>query len=131
MIIIGHVDIPFEPLYYVETIEEIAKTPPNSTLWLGVFAEAKEIAKHCYKNQIAYGVMAESINDALLSNALHARYILVNEPLASKVQKIAENYLFDAKILVPILNEDKMQTIAEIGIDGVIFQNAIIFSRKS
>jgi len=128
MIIIGHPDIPFEPFYYVESIEEIAKTPPNSTLWLGSFASAKEIAKHCFKNHIAYGVMAESVNDALLSNALHARYILADHSLASKLQKIAENYLFDAKILVPISDESEMETTAEAGIDGVIFQDAIIFS---
>ena len=128
MIIIGHPDIPFEPLYYVETIEEIAKTPPNSTLWLGAFSDAKEIAKHCYENHIAYGVMAESVNDALFANALHARYILADHSLASKLQKIAENYLFDAKILVPISNESEMEIVAEAGIDGVIFQDAIIFS---
>jgi len=131
MIIIGHRDIPFEPLYYVETIEEIAKTPPNSTLWLGAFVDAKEIAKHCYENHIAYAVLAESVNDALLANALHAQYILADHSLASKLQKIAENYLFDAKILIPISDESEMQTIAEAGIDGVIFQCAIIFSKQS
>jgi len=131
MIIIGHPDIPFDPLYYVETIEEISKTPSNSTLWLGIFASAKEIAKHCYENQIAFSVMAESVNDALLANALHARYILADESLASKLQKIAENYLFDAKILVPISDESEMEIIAEAGIDGVIFQDAIIFSEES
>ena len=131
MIIIGHRDIPFDPLYYVETIEEIAKTPPNSTLWIGSFESAKEIAKHCYKNHIAYGVMAESINDALLANSLYARYILADKSLASKLQKIAENYLFDAKILVPVSDESEMETIAESGIDGVIFQDAIIFSEQS
>jgi len=131
MIIIGHPDIPFDPLYYVETIEEIAKTPPNSTLWLGSFAEAKDIAKHCYENHISYAVMAESLNDALLANALHAQYILADHSLASKLQKIAENYLFDAKILVPVSYESEMEIVAEAGIDGVIFQDAIIFSEQS
>ncbi|SFP91126.1 hypothetical protein [Hydrogenimonas thermophila] len=131
MIIIGHPDIPFDPLYYVESIEEIVKTPSNSTLWLGAFADAKEIAQHCYENHIAYGVMAESVNDALLANALHAQYILADHSLASKLQKIAENYLFDAKILVPISDESEMEIVAEAGIDGVIFQDAIIFSEQS
>ncbi|RUM44876.1 MAG: hypothetical protein DSY46_04420 [Hydrogenimonas sp.] len=128
MMIIGHPDIPFEPLYFVETIEEIAKTPPNSTLWLGAFQEAKAIAKHCHTNHIAYAVMATSINDALLANALHARYILADETMAPKLQKIAETYLFDAKIIVPISEEQEMERIAQAGIDGVIFQSAIILS---
>jgi len=128
MIIIGHPDIPFDPLYYVESIEEIAKTPPNSTLWLGAFDTAKKIAKHCYENHIAYGVMAESVNDALFANALHAKYIVADIESAEILQKIAENYLFDAKILVPVSDENEMEIVAINGIDGVIFQDAIIFS---
>ncbi|BDY12644.1 hypothetical protein HCR_09560 [Hydrogenimonas cancrithermarum] len=128
MIIIGHPDIPFDPLHYVERIEEIAKTPPNSTLWLGPFSGAKAIAKHCFENRIAYTVMAESVRDALLANALHARFILADKTLAPKLQKIAETYLFDAKIIVPVSEESEMEAIAQMGIDGVIFQNAIIFS---
>jgi hypothetical protein len=128
MIIIGHPDIPFDPLYYVENVEEIAETPPNSTLWLGSFQEAKAVAKHCHENRIAYAVMAESVNDALLANALHARYILADDVLAPKLQKIAETYLFDAKIMVPVSDENEMERVAETGIDGVVFQTAIIFS---
>jgi len=128
MIILGHPDIPFDPLYYVESIEEIAKTPPNSTLWLGRFASSKDIAKHCNKNHIDYGVMAESVNDALLANALHAQYILADISLASKLQKIAETYLFDAKILVPVSEESEMERVATAGIDGVIFQEALVIN---
>ncbi len=125
MIILGHPDIPFDPLYYVENIEEIADTPPNGTLWLGPFKETKDLAKHCRENGIAYAVMAESVRDALLANALQASYILSERVLAESLQKIAETYLFDAKILVPIHEESEMEDIAKAGIDGVIFQNAI------
>jgi len=128
MIILGHPDIPFDPLYYVESIEEISKTAPNSTLWLGTFASSKEIAKHCHKNHIDYAVLAESINDALFANALHAKYILADLSLSSKLQKIAETYLFDAKILVPISKESEMERVADFGIDGVIFQEALVIN---
>jgi len=126
MIILGHPDIPFDPLYYVEKIEEISKTPPNSTLWLGAFLSSKELVKHCHKNHINYAVLAESINDALFANALEAKYILADITIASKVQKIAETYLFDAKILVPVTNENEMVRVADFGIDGVIFQEALV-----
>ncbi len=125
MLIIGHPDIPFEPLHYVETVEEIAQTPPNATLWLGPLKKAKPLAKHCQKNRLAYGVMAESVNDALVANALHARYILCAFDLAEQVQPIAETYLFDAKILVPVSEEAEMEAVAQKGIDGVIFPQAI------
>ena len=128
MIIIGHRDIPFEPLYYVQKSEEIAQTPPGAMLWLGSYGEAKSLVRHCFENRLPFAVMAESVNDALLANALHARYILAAMPLAATLQKIAETYLFDAKILVPVVEEAQMEAIAVAGIDGVIFQDAIIFS---
>jgi hypothetical protein len=128
MIILGHPDIPFQPLHYVESVEEISRTPSGVVLWLGPYAQAKEIAKHCRQNRIAYAVMAESLIDALLANALHATYILAQMPLATQLQKMAETYLFDAKIIVPIDEEIEMAAIAQAGIDGVIFQEAIVFT---
>ncbi len=125
MIILGHPDIPFEPLHYVESIDEIERTPPSGTLWLGPFGGAKEIARHCYEQRIPYAVMAETITDALLANTLHATYILADAKLAPKLQKIAETYLFDAKILLPISDEAEMEAAAEAGIDGVIYEAAI------
>ncbi len=131
MIILGHPDIPFEPLHYVESVEEIAQTPAGATLWLGPYRPTVALARHCRKNGLPYGIMAESLTDALLANALGARYILASEPLASAVQKAAETYLFDAKILVPVTEESELDAVAQAGIDGVIFQNAITFSTQA
>ncbi len=126
MIIIGHEEIPFKPFYYVETVEEIENTPPGSVLWLGPFSKAKKIARHCYENRIGYAVMAESVKEALMANALHAGYIIVPAELAKKVQAVAETYLFDAKILLPISDEEEMESAAEIGLDGVIFKAGVV-----
>ena len=131
MIILGHPDIPFEPLHYVESVEEIAQTPAGATLWLGPYRETVELAHHCLQHGLPYGVMAETLTDALLANALGARYILVSEPLATTVQKAAETYLFDAKILLPVTEESEMEEAAQAGIDGVIFQTAITFPESS
>ncbi len=126
MIIIGHEDIPYRPLYYVESVEEIKKTPPGSTLWLGPFSSSKAIARHCFENGLGYAVMAETVNDALKANALHAHYIVAPMELAREIQKVAETYLFDAKILLPVDEESEMEEAARAGIDGVIFQEAVI-----
>ncbi len=126
MIIIGHEDIPFRPLYYVDGIEEIENTPAGSTLLLGPFGESKEIARHCYENGLRYAVTAESLKEALFANALNAEYILCSFELAPSIQKIAENYLFDAKIVVPVNDENELEAVAEEGIDGVIFKEAVI-----
>ena len=127
MLIVGHPDVPYEPLYYVESVDEIAQTPSGSILWLGPYQETMELAKHCRANELRYGVMAQSLKDALLANALGATYILAQFPLAEAVQKAADTYLFDAKILVPIDEENEIENVAQAGIDGVIFQRAIRF----
>ena len=41
-------------------------------------------------------------------------------------QNIEENYVFDAKILSTIEDEDEIQELALLGVDGVIFPNTII-----
>ena len=127
MILIGHPDIPYEPLHYVETEEEIAQTPPNATLWLGPWQEAKTLARHCRDHGIAYAVSAETVEEAVLANALHAAYIVADAAHAGTFQKVAETYLFDAKIMVPLADGEPFESYALEGIDGVIFQSAIKF----
>lgn len=126
MILIGHPDIPYNPLYYVESVDEIKKSPSGSALWLGSFKESRDLVKHCFENGIEYAVTAESIKDAVMANSLHARYIVAPLELAIELQKIAETYLFDAKILVPINDENEIERVAKEGVDGVIFSAAII-----
>ncbi|MDQ1268226.1 MAG: hypothetical protein QG560_869, partial [Campylobacterota bacterium] len=46
--------------------------------------------------------------------------------LAKTAQNVAESYLFDAKILVMIEDEDEIEELALLAIDGVIFSNAIV-----
>ncbi len=130
MVILGHPDIPFAPLHYVESVEEIAKTPAGSVLWLGPYGQAKSLARHCFDHRLPYAVMAESLADALKANALGARYILAPETLAPAIQKAADHYLFDAKILLPVEEEAQMEKAARDGIDGVIFPTAIIFESQ-
>ncbi len=125
MLVVGHPDIPYEPLHYVESVEEIAQTPPNAVLWLGPYREAVDLAKHCRAHGLRFAVMAETLTDAILANALHAAYILADDALAPMLQKTADTYLFDAKILVPVNEEEDMEAVAQAGIDGVIFQDAI------
>ncbi len=128
MIVIGHPDVPYEPLRYVETAEEIADTPADSLLWLGLWSEAKELAAHCRENGLRYAVMAESVEEAVLANALHATFIVADAALAPTLQKVAETYLFDAKILVPLDDGASLEPVALEGIDGVLYQRAIVVS---
>jgi len=42
-----------------------------------------------------------------------------------EIQKIAENYMFDSKIIQPIKTDDEVEEVALKGIDGVIYEIVI------
>jgi hypothetical protein len=71
-------------------------------------------------------IFAQNITQLLYASSFNASYIVVEKELAKTAQNIAENYLFDAKILVMIENEDEIEELAILGVDGVVFPNTII-----
>ena len=50
------------------------------------------------------------------------------QTIVDKLQKIAENYLFDAKILALIDFEEEINKMCEIGVDGVIYGSILKFN---
>ena len=122
MIIIGDNYIDYENISLIGSIEDIKSTKPNSTV---VFDFDKEKMKYCMENEINYSVKISSITESIYANNLNARYILPNNELLEIVQKIAENYMFDSKILATIQNEESIEDIAIQSIDGAIFKRLI------
>ncbi len=84
-----------------------------------------KLANYCQANDIPYAVTVSSLNDAIFCNALEADFIICEEDEACIIQPIAEKYLFDTKILILIHDEKELSKIARLGIDGVIFAEAI------
>lgn len=122
MIIIGDKLIPFEELLKINSTNDIKNTKANSTV---LFNYSDEIAKFCFENEISFAVVVNSIKEAVYSSNLNAKYIIANKELAKELQKIADNYMYDAKILVIIESSDEFEEIAKAQIDGVIFKNLI------
>ena len=122
MLIIGHKLIPNEKIYTVKSLEDIGYSIPNSTV---VFNYDEELMSYCVENKINFGIYAHDIKSAIMANALGAKYILTMGLNAKKLQEIAENYMFDSKILQVIMEENEIEAVALNGIDGVIFENAI------
>ena len=122
MIIIGDNYIPYENISVINSIEEIKSTKPNTTV---VFDFDKDMMKYCMENDINYAVKIVSVKESIYANNLNARYILPNNELLEIVQKIAENYMFDSKILATIQNEESIEDIAIQSIDGAIFKRLI------
>lgn len=122
MIIIGDKLIPFEELLKINSTNDIKNTKANSTV---LFNYSDEIAKYCFENEISFAVVVNSIKEAVYSSNLNAKYIIVNKELSKELQKIADNYMYDAKILAIIESSDEFEEIAKAQIDGVIFKNLI------
>jgi len=126
MLIFGHKFIPSESLYHTLNIDSISNTPPSSVIYFKFSEENLDIIKHASQNQITFALSIENVTELMYASSLGAKYILVSRNMAKTAQNIAENYLFDAKILVTIESDNEIEEIALLGCDGVIFSNAII-----
>ncbi len=126
MLIFGHRFIESEDFYHVSDIESIKNTPPSSTIYLEFSEDNLDIISHLQTNQLHFALRVKTIQDIVYASSLGASFIVISEDLAKSAQNIANNYLFDAKILVKIKEEDEIEELAILGVDGVIFSNAII-----
>lgn len=126
MILIGHKFIESEKLYHIDAIEAISKTPPNSTLYIFFSEENLDIIKHCNNNAINFALHVNSVTELIYAENLGATYIVVSVQDAKDAQQIANEYLFDAKILATITDEEQIEELAYLGIDGALFTQTII-----
>jgi hypothetical protein len=116
MVILGNHFLKDEEIYPIQTIEDISQTLPNSVVY---FKYNNDIAYYCFKNSIDYAVIVDNITDAIYSNKQDAKYIMCYGNISTQIQKIAEHYLFDSKIIQITANLSDIETIAQKGIDGV------------
>ena len=126
MLLFGHRFIASERFYHVEDIDMILRTPSNSILYVEFSEDSLDLFEHMQENSLKYVIKISTIKELIYAESLGASYIAVHPDLAKNGQKIAENYLFDAKILVQIEDEKEIEVMAYEGIDGVVFPNAII-----
>ncbi len=125
MILIGHPWIKSPAFCRVFTREDIQKSQPEQVVLLEPLVDSHTLANYCQDNGISYAVVVNTLDDAIYANALGAEYMICDEDTALMVQPVAEQYLFDTKVLVLIHSEKEISKIARGGIDGVIFAGAI------
>lgn len=125
MIIIGHPWIKSNRFFKVFSLECIEKSQTDDIILLEPLVDSHAYAVHCQENNIPFAVVANNLEDALFANALGAKYIICEEDHALMIQPIANEYLFDMRILVLIHSEKEISKIARGGVDGVIFADAI------
>ncbi len=126
MLIFGHRFIESENFYHIPDIDSIVNTPPCSNIYLNFSEENLDIINHLRQNDVIFAINVKNITQIIYASALEASYIVVDKELAKVANKIANDYLFDAKILVHINDEDEIEDMSLIGVDGVIFTNSII-----
>ncbi len=125
MIIIGHPWIKSNRFFKVFSIKGIQKSQTDDIILLEPLVDSHTYAQHCQSNNIPFAVVVNTLDDALFANALGAKYIICEEDDALMIQPIAQEYLFDTRILVLIHSEKEISKIARGGVDGVIFADAI------
>jgi hypothetical protein len=126
MLIFGHRFIKNGLFYHVLDIESITNTPPSSTLYVEFSEQNLDIINHITINSIPLALGVDNITQVIYASSLGASFIITPKELAKTAQDLANNYLFDAKIVVKIDKEDEIEEFALLGVDGVLFANAII-----
>ena len=126
MLFFGHRFIESQKFYHVFDIDTILTTPPSSIIYVEFDETNLDIINYLQENAIKFALKVDNITQITYASALNAAYIVVEPSLAKTAQKIAENYLFDTKILAHIEDEDEIEELALLGIDGVIFPSAVV-----
>ncbi len=122
MIILGDKLVPYEDFCFINHINDIVNTKPNSTL---LFKYDEELLKYCYDNSLNYAVIVDSIKNAIYSNSLGSKYIISLKELSKQIQIIADTYMFDSKNIAIIDSNDEFESIAKAEIDGVIYTSLL------
>lgn len=118
MQIFGHDFIENDKFTFVSGIDEIKNTPPNSIILMNF---EKDIITYCKKQDLVFGVHVTSIKELVLSSASNASYLLVDKNFSKEAQNIANEYMYDAKVLLISKDENDIEFCAKNGIDGIIF----------
>ena len=119
MLILNHSVVSPLEICVVDSLQDIQDSLPSAFL---ILRGDLKIAQFCYQNGIDYASVIQNIKEALLVVNLGGKFFICEYlEMAKELQNLAENYLFDAKVLLCIKEEEEMLEIAKLGIDGVIF----------
>ena len=122
MILIGDKIVPFKEFNKISSKNDIEKSRANSIVSFGY---NETLLIYCFENNISFAVIISNIKEAIYANSLNAKYLICNKTLATDVQKIADNYMFDSKVLAIIESNDEIEDIALNQIDGIIYKSLI------
>ena len=117
MIIIGHKDIPSAKFVKITKIEDIKLTSSQDILFVEFNVD---LIKYIKSNDLKCAVKIDNINDLMIVNSLEVDYCISMKKDIIIFVKIAQDYMFDMKILLNGSDEDDISWCAINGIDGII-----------
>lgn len=126
MILFGHTYFRHAPFYDVKSIDSILQTPSNSILYIEFKPALIDVIEHCQLNRLKFALKVNNLKEAIYGHNFNATYLITTRIMAPVIQKAADSYLFDAKVLTWIEHEDEIAEIASQGIDGAIFPQGIV-----
>lgn len=124
MLIIGYPSIPYLSFYQIKSIAQIAQTPSNGLL---LFDFDIKLCTYANTQNLSFALHVKNIKELVLANALGAKYFIVDKSLAINAQKVADDYLFDGKIMLSSTDESDIEFVALNAIDGIMFEESIKF----
>ncbi len=130
MLIIGVKEVSYNPFYFIKSSEDIDVTPPNSVVVFEYSPSKLELIKHCQKNSIPFALICDELQDVLFASANGASFIICDKTNIKKAQKYADDYMFDAKILLYSSSKDDLLWCADEGIDGILFEDGISYETQ-
>ena len=126
MLLFGHPLLPSERFYHIESLEAIAKTPSNSVIVLFFAVQNIDLITHLRNHKIRFGLYVASITEAVLAENMRADYLIVHPKVGEEIQKVADHYMFDAKVLGYIDQEEQLEKLIDMRLDGAVFIEAIV-----
>lgn len=125
MILIGHPYIHFSAFEKIEKKEDIARTSSNGVVVFDFSEDTVPLCHYAQENNVLFALFVKEERDVILASALGAAYIVCDKALAKTAQTFADDYLFDAKILLYSKNEEDIKYAAKSSIDGILFDKGI------
>ncbi len=126
MILIGHPYIDFKPFEKIESKEDISHTASHAVVVFDFHEEKIALCHYAKENEVPFALFVKDEREVILSAALGASYIICDRELVKSAQTFADDYLFDAKILLFSDNEQDIAYAAQKSIDGILFTKGVI-----
>ncbi len=125
MILLGHPFIAYEPLWRITLKADILATPSHACVVFDYHDEKVDLCHYAEENEVPFALFVKEEREVILAAALGADFIICNKGLVEMAQKFADDYLFDAKILLYSNDEKDITYAAKRSIDGILFEKGI------